>query len=82
MIEKIIEFLKGSFPDGIKIYHSPSSIEETCDVIFDEDDVIIFYCSKWEYIEIYGLSPKEYDEVVFECGSLYSSYSNNKPKLT
>jgi len=82
MKEKVIEFLRGSFPMGIKIYHSPSSIEETCDIIFDENDVIIFYCKQWEYIEIYGLDSEEYDEVVFKCGSAYSSYSNSKPKLT
>lgn len=63
LIMDIILFLKERFPDGIQMF---STRNHACDVvrpIYDYNGVRIGYCSAYEYIEIFGLNPYEFQYI-------------------
>ena len=66
-IEKLIKFLKERFESGIQMFDTPSLVNDYRIPIYIEDDITVLYAPHWDYIEIYGISSKEFDRVVREA---------------
>lgn len=67
-IEKLIEFLKVHFESGIQMFDTPSIMPDFRMPIYDKDDILVLFAPEYEYIEIYGISDKEFKRVMKEAG--------------
>ena len=63
-VEKVIEFLKKEFPDGIQMFSTRNMVGDSLYPIYEEDGITIDYCSNYEYIEIFGLNKREFDTIL------------------
>lgn len=59
-MENLIEFLKKEFPDGIQMFNTRNWIGDQMCTIYNEDGIVVDYCYGYEYIEVFGLSNKEF----------------------
>lgn len=62
-LAKIIDFLKHEFPKGIQMFCSKNKADDYMYNMYSNDDVIINNCYQYNYIEISGLTIKEFDIV-------------------
>ena len=62
-MEKLIEFLKKEFPEGIQMFNTKNWVGDPMYNIYKKDGLVVEYCSRYEYIEVFGLSIKEFDKV-------------------
>jgi hypothetical protein len=67
-IEKLIKFLKMHFENGIQMFNTPSIMPDFRVPIYDKDDILVWFAPEYEYIEIYGISDKEFKRVMKEAG--------------
>ena len=54
-IEKLINFLKNSFKDGIQMFDTPYLANDYRIAIYCEDEITVLYAPYYEYIEIFGV---------------------------
>lgn len=66
-IEKLINFLKNSFKDGIQMFDAPSLANDYLIAIYCEDEITVLYAPYYEYIEIFGVSKEEFKKIVKEA---------------
>lgn len=66
-IEKLINFLKNSFKDGIQMFDTPSLANDYRIAIYCEDEITVLYAPYYEYIEIFGVSKEEFKKIVKEA---------------
>lgn len=78
---KVVEFLKEEFPHGVQTFFSPNNVEDKMVNIYDdeEDGICIYYCPSYDYIEIFGLTEDEEDEL--ECHTNYCSFPTHSNNL-
>lgn len=62
-LTKIIDFLKHEFPKGIQMFCSKGKADDYMYNMYSNDDVRINHCYQYNYIEIFGLTIKEFDIV-------------------
>ena len=62
-MEKLIEFLKKEFPEGIQMFNIKNWVGDPMYTIYKKDGIVVEYCSRYEYIEVFGLSIKEFDRL-------------------
>ena len=62
-MEKLIEFLKKEFPDGIQMFNTKNWVGDPMYTIYRKDGIVVEYCSRYEYIEVFGLSIKEFSRL-------------------
>ena len=62
-MEKLIEFLKKEFPEGIQMFNIKNCVGDPMYTIYRKDWIVVEYCSRYEYIEVFGLSIKEFDRL-------------------
>lgn len=63
--EKVISFFKKNpeyLVDG-GIYNTRNHYWDLLETLYSEDDVIVDYCYEYDYLEIFGLSHDEFEEV-------------------
>ena len=65
-IEKLINFLKDKFKDGIQMFDKPSLVNDYRIEIYYEDGISVLYAPGYEYIEIFGVSKEEFKKIVKE----------------
>lgn len=63
-LHKIIYFLKNEFPKGIQCFYTRNLVGDLMETIYQDGEVIVDFCFDYDYIEIFGLSKEEYNEVV------------------
>ena len=68
-IENLIKFLKANFEDGIQMFNTPSLTHSFRLPIYIKDEITVLWSPYYEYIEIYGISDKEFKRVMKEAGS-------------
>ena len=66
-IEKLINFLKDKFKDGIQMFDTPSLVNDYRIEIYYEDGISVLYAPCYEYIEIFGVSKEEFKKIVKEA---------------
>lgn len=62
-MEKLIEFLKKEFPNGIQMFNTRNIVGDTMYDIYSEDGIVVDYCYGYEYIEVFGLSDEEFNRL-------------------
>ena len=62
-MEKLIKFLKKEFPEGIQMFNTRSLAGDPMYTIYKKDGLVVEYCSIYEYIEVFGLSIKDFDRL-------------------
>lgn len=66
-IEKLINFLKERFEDGIQMFDTPSIMGDFRVPIYGEDEITVLWAPHYEYIEIHGISDEEFERVMKEA---------------
>ena len=62
-IEKLINFLKENFPDGIQMFNK-NDIPGLDNIYYDTaNGVLVYYCYEEYYINIFGLTDEEFNQV-------------------
>ena len=69
-IEKIKNFLMEVFTRPIQAFQTRNICGDSLITIYSEDNVVIDFCPYWEYIEIFGLTTKEWIKLK-DCGVIY-----------
>lgn len=59
-LTEIIDFLKHEFPKGIQMFCSKNKADDYMYNMYSNDDVRISHCYQYNYIEIFGLTIKEF----------------------
>lgn len=54
---------KDEVPYECGIFSTPNVVGDPIDVIYDKDSIEIDACYAWSYIEIFGLTDEEFEEV-------------------
>lgn len=66
-IEKLINFLKERFEDGIQMFDTPSMVGDFRVPIYNKDEITVLWAPYYEYIEIFGISSEEFERVMKEA---------------
>ena len=75
-MEKLIEFLKKEFPQGIQMFNIKNWVGHPMYTIYKKDGLVVEYCSRYDYIEVFGLSIKEFDRLNAEINGQDSQSKN------
>lgn len=64
-VEKVISFFKKNpkYLVDCGIFRTRNTGGDSMETIYSEDDVVIDYCYEYDYLEIFGLSRDEFEEV-------------------
>ena len=62
-VDVIKEFLKETGFKGIQTFNTKNVVGDSLDRIYNEDDVEIWYCPDYGYLEIFGLTNSEYEQL-------------------
>lgn len=62
-LNKLKKFLKEKFKKRIQAFDTRNTEEDSMETIYNEDGITVDYCYYYEYIEIFGLTDKEYKEL-------------------
>lgn len=75
-------FLSKRFPDKIQMFNTKNVVGDEMETIYDDGKVKIEYSKGYDYIEIFGLSNWEYEEIYFlhnlDIIELYNEYLKEK----
>lgn len=62
-MNKLIEFLKDRFPDGVQAFDTKSIVGDRMVTIYYDGEIVVGYCPYYEYIEIFGLTKEQFEKV-------------------
>lgn len=62
-MSKLIEFLKDRFPYGIQAFSTKNIVGDSMVTIYYDGEIMVDYCPSYEYIEIFGLTKEQFEEV-------------------
>jgi hypothetical protein len=62
-LNKLIEFLKDRFPDGVQAFDTKSIVGDRMVTIYYDGEIVVGYCPYYEYIEILGLTKEQFEKV-------------------
>ena len=62
-IEKLKNFLQTNYPN-IQAFNSRNIVGDSMETVYDKDGITVDYCSYWEYIEIFGLTEKQFESLL------------------
>lgn len=72
-LKKIIDFLNKEFGEVPQCFDTKNTVGDPMETIYNEDDVRIDYCYRYDYIEVFGLNEEEFN-------ILYNLYETNRYK--
>jgi hypothetical protein len=75
-IEKLKKFLQENYPN-IQAYNTRNLVGDYMINVYKADNIRVDYALEYEYIEIFGLSDKEFDDLL-ENGCLKTFKIKNK----
>lgn len=62
-------FLSLNYPET-KAYNIPVERDSLMQLVYDKNNIIVYYCKNWNYLEIYGLTQEEYASLITKYGTL------------
>ena len=68
VVTKIKNLINEKFDGEIQMFDCPNVVGDPMELIFDEDDVTVDYCPYYNYIEIFGLTDEEFNELNDQFG--------------
>ena len=60
---KLKKFLKEKFKEKIQAFDTRSTVGDSVETIYNEDGITVDYSYYYGYIEIFGLTDEEYQEL-------------------
>ena len=63
MISNLIKFLEENFPNGIQMFDTKNTAGDYMYRVFHDGDIIVDYAPDYMYIEIFGLTPQQFQAV-------------------
>ena len=78
-IEKLKIFLQKNYPN-IQAFNTRNLVGDPMETVYDEDGIIIDYCHYWNYIEIFGLKEKEFEDLLDKNSFLGTNLKTFKMK--
>lgn len=68
-INKLKKFLQEEYPD-IQAFNTRNIAGDSLYTVYEEDGITVDYCPYYEYIEIFGLTSKEFESLIDDYGIL------------
>ena len=68
-IDKLKKFLQENYPNE-QAFNTRNWIGDNMITVYDEDGIIVDYCYYYSYIEIFGLTDKEFENLIDNTGHL------------
>lgn len=62
-IEKLKKFLKENH-QGRQAFNTRNIVGDSMQTVYEEDGIIVDYCYYYDYIEIFGLTNKEFESLL------------------
>lgn len=62
-IEKLKKFLQENYPN-IQAFDTRNFMGDPVETVYIEDGIQVDYCAYYEYIEIFGLTDKEFESLI------------------
>lgn len=66
-IDKLKKFLQEEYPN-IQAFNTRNIAGDSLYTVYEEDGITVEYCYYYEYIEIFGLTDEEFEDLVDESG--------------
>ena len=64
-VRKLKRFLEERFP-AVQAFNTPNIAGDEMMLVYDEDDITVYWATIWSYVEIFGLTDKEFASVTQE----------------
>ena len=61
-LSKLKQYLTENFPDT-QMFNSRNLVGDVVTTVYCEDGVTVDYCEAWDYLEIFGLTDEEYNQL-------------------
>ncbi len=68
-IDKLKRFLQENYPNE-QAFNTRSIAGDSMERVYDEDEIIVDYCYYYSYIEIFGLTDEEFEDLIDKYGHL------------
>lgn len=72
---KVKQFLSKIFPEHIQIFNSRNIMGDYMESIYNDDDIIVDWCERYDYIEVFGVSAEEYQML---CDTVGNGHMNGQ----
>ena len=68
-IDKLKIFLQENYPNE-QAFNTRNIVNDSMETVYDEDGITVDYCYGYEYIEIFGLTDVEFEDLIDNTGHL------------
>lgn len=68
-IEKLKKFLKENY-QGTQAFSTRNIIGDTMETVYEDGEISVDYCYYYDYIEIFGLTDKEFESLLDSYGDI------------
>ena len=68
-IDKLKRFLQENCPNE-QAFNTRNIVGDSMVTVYDEDEIIVDYCYCYSYIEIFGLTDEEFEDLIDKSGYL------------
>ena len=68
-IDKLKIFLQENYPNE-QAFNTRNIVNDSMETVYDEDGITVDYCYGYEYIEIFGLTDVEFENLIDNKGHL------------
>lgn len=68
-IDKLKRFLQENYPNE-QAFNTRNTAGDNMERVYDEDEIIVDYCYYYSYIEIFGLTDEEFEDLIDKYGYL------------
>lgn len=69
-IEKLKKFLQENYPN-FQAFNTKNICGDYTEQVYNEDGIIVDYCSSYGYVEIFGLTNEEFYNLIDDSGFSY-----------
>lgn len=64
-IDKLKNFLQKNYPN-IQAFNTSNLVGDFIVNVYNKDGIKVYYCEYWDYIEIFGLKDKQFEDLLDE----------------
>lgn len=68
-IDKLKRFLQENYPNE-QAFNTRNIVGDSMERVYDKDEIIVDYCYYYSYIEIFGLTDEEFEDLIDDYGML------------
>lgn len=62
-IKKLKVFLQKNYPN-CQAFNCENIVGDEMDLVYEDGDIEVWYCERWDYLEIFGLTDREYNGLI------------------